>query len=122
VAGGWRRLHNEELHNLYTSPNVVRGIKVRSRWPGHVARVRNMRNAYKILFGKPEGKRRLGRPRCRWKDNIRKNHREMRWRCPCFLTEHLRHEDVLREWRYSSTYSLTSALDGCRKPVAGFCE
>jgi hypothetical protein len=67
VAGGWRRLHNEELLNLYTSPNIVRVIKLRRvRWEGHVARMGKMRNAYNILVVKPEGKRPLGRPRRRW--------------------------------------------------------
>jgi hypothetical protein len=66
VAGDWRRLHNEELHNLYATPNVIRVIK--SRWirrAGRVARMGGMRNAYKILVGKLEGKRPLGTPRRR---------------------------------------------------------
>jgi hypothetical protein len=63
VAGGWRSLHNEELHNLYTSPNIIRMIKSRKmRWRGHVVCMGDMRNVYKILDGKPEGKRRLGGP------------------------------------------------------------
>jgi hypothetical protein len=58
VAGGWRRLHDEELHNLYPSPNIIRMIKSRRmRWMGHVARIREKSNAYKILVGKPQGKR-----------------------------------------------------------------
>ena len=68
----WKRLHNEEVHILYYSPNRVRVIKSRKlRWAGHVARMEEGRNAFKILTGKPAGKRPLGRPRSRWEDNIR---------------------------------------------------
>ena len=68
----WRRLHNEELHSLYSSPNVVRVIKSRRlRWTGHAARMQEGRSAFKILTGKPTGKRRpLERPRRRWEDSI----------------------------------------------------
>ena len=70
--GECRRLHNEELHSLYRSPNIVRVIKCRRlRWTGHVARMEVGRSAFKILTGKPTGKRPLGRPRRRWEDNIR---------------------------------------------------
>jgi hypothetical protein len=71
VTGGWRKLHNEELHNLYSSPNIITIIKSRKRWTGHVARLGAKRNTYRILVGKPEGKRPLGRPRRRWVDNIK---------------------------------------------------
>jgi hypothetical protein len=72
VTGGWRKLHNEEHHNLYSSPSVNRIIKSRRmRWAGHVARMGEKRNVYSLLVGKPEGKRPLGRPRRRWIDNIR---------------------------------------------------
>jgi hypothetical protein len=66
VIGDWRKLHNEELHNLQSSPNIIRMITSRKvRWAGHVARMGLKRNAYRILMGKSEGKRPLGRPRCR---------------------------------------------------------
>jgi len=72
VTGEWRRLHNEELNDLYSSPNIVPVIKSRRmRWAGHVARMGEERGAYRILVGKPEGKSPLGRPRRRWVDNIR---------------------------------------------------
>jgi hypothetical protein len=70
--GDWRRLHNEELHNLYGTPYIIRVIKSRRmRRAGDVARIGETRNAYNILVGKPEGKRPFGRPRRRWEDNIR---------------------------------------------------
>ena len=72
--GEWRRLHNEELHSLYRSPNIVRVINSRRLiWAGHVARMVEGRSALKILTGKSTGKRPLGRPRRRWEDNIRMN-------------------------------------------------
>jgi hypothetical protein len=69
VTGEWRKLHSEELHNLYSSVDIVRQIK--SRWAGHVTHMREERKLYKVLVGKPKGKRPLRRPRCRWKDGIR---------------------------------------------------
>ena len=78
VTGEWRRLHNEELNDLYCSPNIVRGIKLRRmRWAGHVARTGEERGVYRVLVGKPEGKRPLGRPRRRWADNIRMDLQEV---------------------------------------------
>jgi hypothetical protein len=72
VTGGWRKLYNKERHNLYSSPSKVRIIKSRRmRWAGHVARMGEKRNVYRLLAGKPEGKRPLGRPRRRWIDNIK---------------------------------------------------
>jgi hypothetical protein len=67
-----QNLHNEELHNFYSSPSIIRMIKSRSmRWTRHVAQMGERRNAYRILVGKPERRRPLGRPRCRWADNIK---------------------------------------------------
>ena len=72
VTGEWRKLHNEELNDLYSSPNIVRVIKSRRiRWTGHVACMGERRGVYSVLMGKPEGKRPLGRPRRRWEDNIK---------------------------------------------------
>jgi hypothetical protein len=72
VTGGWRKLHNEELHNLYSSPSIIRIIKSRRmKWAGHVVRMGEKRNVYRLLVGKPEVKRPLGRPRRRWIDNIK---------------------------------------------------
>jgi hypothetical protein len=80
VTGGWRKLHNEELHNLYSSPSIIIMIKSRRmRWAGHVARTGEKRNAYRILVGTPEGKRPLGRSRRRWVDNIKMDLREIGW-------------------------------------------
>jgi hypothetical protein len=76
--GSWRKLHNDELHDLYSSPNIVRVIKSRRmRWVGHVARMGEGRGVYRVLVGKSEGKRPLGRPRRRWEDNIKLGLREI---------------------------------------------
>jgi hypothetical protein len=76
--GSWRKLHNDELHNLYSSPNIVTVIiSRRKRWGRHVARMGEGRGVYGILVGRPEGKRPLGRPRLRWEDNIKMDLREI---------------------------------------------
>jgi hypothetical protein len=78
VTGGWRKLHNEELHGLYSSPSFIRVIKARRmRWVGHVACMVEVRRAYNILVRKPEGRRPQGRPRHRWEDNINMDLREI---------------------------------------------
>jgi hypothetical protein len=72
VTREWRKLHNEELRDLYSSSSIIRMIKSRRmRWADHVARMGEKNNAYRLLVGKPEGKRPLVRPRRRWVDNIR---------------------------------------------------
>jgi hypothetical protein len=77
VTGGWRKLHKEELHNLYSSPSIIKMITSRKmRWAGYVARM-GARNANGIFVGEPEGKRPLGRPRRRWVDIIKMNVREI---------------------------------------------
>ena len=77
VTGEWRKLHNEELRDLYSLPNIVWVVKSRMRWAGHVARMGEGRGVHGVLVGKPEGKRPLGRPRCRWEDNIKMDLQEV---------------------------------------------
>jgi hypothetical protein len=78
VTGDLRKLHNEELHNLYSSPSIITVIKSRRmKWAGHVARMGEKRKAYRILVGKPEGKRPLRRPSRMWVDNIKMDLREI---------------------------------------------
>jgi hypothetical protein len=78
VTGGCRKLHDEELHGLYSSPSIVRVLKARRmRWAGHVAHMGEVRGAYNILVGRPEGRRPLGRPRRRWEDNIKMDLRDI---------------------------------------------
>jgi hypothetical protein len=80
VTGEWRKLHNEELRDLYSSPSIIRIVTSRRmRWADHVARMGEKRNAYKLLVGKPERKIPLGRPRRRWVDTIRMDLGEVGW-------------------------------------------
>jgi hypothetical protein len=77
VTEEWRRLHNQELYNLYCSPIVIQVVKSIIRWVRHVACMGDRRRAYRILVGRPEGRRSLGRPRCRWEDNIKMHLQEV---------------------------------------------
>jgi hypothetical protein len=80
VTGEWRKLHNEKLHIVYSSPNIIRQIKLRRmKCAGHVALMGEERNVYRVLMGKPEGQRPFGRPRRRWEDGIRMDLREIGW-------------------------------------------
>jgi hypothetical protein len=80
ATGKWRRLHNEELNDLYSTSNIFRVTKSRRmRWTWHVARMGEKRSAYRILVGRPEGREPLGRPRRRWQDNIKMDLQEVGW-------------------------------------------
>jgi hypothetical protein len=80
ATGEWRRLHNEELNDLYSSTNIIRVIKSRRMgWEGHVARMGDRRSAHRVLVGRPEGKRPLGRPRSTWENNIKMDFQKVWW-------------------------------------------
>jgi len=88
VTGEWRKLHNEEFNYLYCSPNIVRVLKSRrTRWAGHVAHMVEGRGMYRVLVGKPEGRRPLERPRHRWEDTIKLDLQEVGvWNGSSWLT------------------------------------
>jgi hypothetical protein len=76
--GSWRKLNNDDLHSLYSSPNIIRVIKSRRmRWAGHITHMEEGKGVYRVLVGRLESKRPLGRPRRRWEDNIKMDLREI---------------------------------------------
>ena len=95
ITREWRKLHIAELHALYSSQNIRNLKSGRLRWAGHVARMEQSRNAYRVLVGKPEGKRPLGRPRRRWEDNIKMDLREV----GCHLGEWIDLAEDRDQWR-----------------------
>ena len=108
VTGEWRRLHNEELNDLYSSPNIVQVTKSRRmRWAGHVARMGEERGVYRVLVVKPKGRRPLGRPRRRWVDNIRMDLQEV----GCGYMDWFGLAQVRDRWR-----TLVSAVMNLRVP------
>ena len=96
VTGEWKKLHNEELNDLYSSPNTFRWIKSRRiKWPAHVARMEERRGLYSVLVEKREGKRRLGKPRHRWEYNIKMELQEV----GCGVTDWIELAEDRDRWR-----------------------
>ena len=96
ITGERRKLHNTDLHSLYSSPNIIRDLKSRRlRWAGHVARMEQFKYAYRVLVEKPENKRPLGRPRRTWEDNIKMDLREV----GCDLRDWIARAEDRDQWR-----------------------
>jgi len=109
VTGEWRKLHNVELNDLYCSPNIVRVIKSRGMWlAGHVARMGERRDVYRVLVGKPEGKTPFGRPRRRWEDNIKMDLEEV----GCGVMDWIDLAEDRESWR-----ALVNAVMNLRVPL-----
>ena len=119
VTGEWRKLHNEELSDLYSLPNIVRVVRSRRmRWAGHVTLMGEGRGVHRILVGKPEGKRLLGRPRCRWNDNIKMDVQEMGGVCGDWM-ELVQDRESWRElvskvMNFRVPYNVGNFLTSCR--------